>query len=129
LNSESAGNIDKLLKLMPNIRSIKTLNPFGYVNTNEYNMKICSLVNINVKHLTLSVSTVDQMQMVLRQLKYRSSIRFEYVNTSLDASEMHLAWLDRERGYYTYRLNNSSISMWFDNHINILEENKLIRNI
>jgi hypothetical protein len=123
LRSESAGNIDKLLKLMPNIRSIKALTSSGYVNNNEYNMKICSLLGNNVRHLTLSISTVDQMQMVLRKQKYRSSIRFEYVNTYFDVSEMHLAWLDRETGYYTYRLNNSSISMWFDNHINILEEN------
>jgi hypothetical protein len=57
--------------------------------------------------------------MVLRQLKYRSSIRFEYINNSIDASEMHLTWLENEKGYYTYRLNDSSISMWFDNHINI----------
>ncbi len=109
---------------MPNIRSIKTLTPSRYVNTNDYNIKICSLLDNNVRHLTLSVSTMQQMQMVLRQLKYCSSIRFEYINTNLDASEMSLAWLDCERGYYTYRLNDSSISMWFDNHVNtVVEEN------
>ncbi len=81
-------------------------------------MEICSAVHGHLKHLTISVSTINQMYMVLRQLKYRSSIKFEYTNTHRTASELHLAWFTGERGYYTYRLNNSSLCMWFDNYVN-----------
>ncbi len=111
-------NIDKLLKLAHNIRSLTISISSRYTDILDNNMKITSLVNNNVKHLTISVSTVDQMQMIIHQLKYLSSIKFEYTNNNYDHSEMHLAWLERENGYYTYRLNNSSICMWFDHHIN-----------
>jgi hypothetical protein len=30
---------------------------------------------------------------------------------------MHVLFLKRETGYYSYRLNNSSMSLWFDNQI------------
>ncbi len=112
--SELTINIEKLLKLTYNIRSLKILISAGYIqNIIDHYMKISSLVNTNIKHLTLSVSTVDEMQMVIHQLKHLSSINFQYRN-SYYSSEMHLVWLERENGYYTYRLNNSSISMWFD---------------
>jgi len=110
-------NINKILKLAKNIRLLKIFISTRYgENIIDHNMEIFSLVDTNVKHLTLSVSTVNQMQTITRQLKHLSSINFQYRN-SYDSSEMHIQWLEREKGYYTYRLNDSSISMWFDNRI------------
>ncbi|UJR19959.1 hypothetical protein I4U23_023091 [Adineta vaga] len=48
-------------------------------------LKLCisdkwPLVPDYVRHVVLSVSTVDHMHMVLRQLKHRPTIRFEYPN-------------------------------------------------
>ncbi len=59
-------------------------------NVNDDEMEIFSLVNMNVKHLTLTVSTVNQMQMIIRRLKHLSSINFRYINNSC-SSEMHIA--------------------------------------
>ncbi len=110
-------NINKLLKLAKNIRLLKIFISTRYgENIIDNNMDIFSLVDTNVTHLTLSVSTVNQMQRITRQLKHLSSINFKYRN-SYCPSEMHIQWLKREKGYYTYRLNDSSISMWFDNRI------------
>ncbi len=110
-------NINKLLKLAKNIRLLKIFISTRYgENIIDNNMDIFSLVDTNVKHLTLSVSTLNQMQTITRHLKHLSSINFQYRNIYYP-SEMHIQWLEREKGYYTYRLNDSSISMWFDNRI------------
>ena len=113
----STVNIVKLLKLTGNIRSLKILFCHYYSQVPDSNIQLCTLVPNHVKHLTLSVSRMDQMCTALCQLKYRSSITFEYINAFVSAPEMHLEWFERERGYYTYRLNTSSLCMWFDNYM------------
>jgi hypothetical protein len=124
---ESRAGFDTLLKLARNIRSLTILVSVHYGYIDDCNIEICSVASDNVKHLTLSVSTVDQMLMFLRQMKHRSSIRFEYTNTYYSASDMHLQWLNSETGYYTYRLDNSSLCLWFDNYLNSSKLNKLIQ--
>ena len=112
----STVNIEKLLELTCNIRSLKILFRYYYWQVPDRNIQICTVVPNYVKHVTLSVSRMDQMYKALHQLKYRSSITFEYVSTADNAPDMHLEWLERERGYYTYRLNTSSLCMWFDKY-------------
>ncbi len=122
LYSESTVNINQLFKFAKNIRSLNIYISSGFTSVSDHNMQICSLIPDHVRHLTISVSTVDQMQMVFRQLKCRSSIRFEYRHAYYNASDMHMAWLASESGYDTYRLSNYSLSIWFDNHINTLKQ-------
>jgi hypothetical protein len=126
-HAESRAGFDTLLKLARNIRSLTILVSVHYGYIDNRNIEICSVIPDNVKHLTLSVSTLDQMSMVLRQMKYRSSIRFEYTNNYHTTSDMHVDWLKSETGYYTYRLNNSSICLWFDNYLNSSKLKKLIQ--
>jgi hypothetical protein len=117
IGSEFLSNFGTLLKLASNIRSLAILLPPGFIWVNGYNMEIYSVVPHSVRHLTFSVSSVHQMHMTLRQLKYRPSIRFEISKTNdHTADDILLAWFEHENGYYSYRLNNSSLCMWFDKY-------------
>jgi hypothetical protein len=111
-------NINQLFKLIINIHSLEIIFSTGFANNiNDENIKIINLINKNIKHLTITISTVGQMQMIVRQLKHLSTITFLYRNNYYDYSDMHVLFLKRETGYYSYRLNNSSMSLWFDNQI------------
>ncbi|UJR32557.1 hypothetical protein I4U23_020018 [Adineta vaga] len=107
-------NVDLLLKSTRNVCSLVISSARFYANLRNRDLEICSIIPKHVKHLTISISTIDQMNVVMQKLKYRSSITFVYMNTSFDPAEMHIEWFKRENGYYTYRLSNSALSMWFD---------------
>jgi hypothetical protein len=56
------------------------------------------------------------MQNIIYQMKYCSSITFEYTHYSTESSDMHIDWLEHENGYYTYRMKSTSLSLWLDSY-------------
>ncbi len=126
--SETISNIGLLMKLTHNVHSLRLMTTSYYRCGTDYYVKICSVVPDHVRHLTVLVSTVDEMQIVVQRLKHRSSIKFQHRNYHY-ASDMYVAWFKHENGYYSYRLNSSSLCMWFDKCVNTSQENQLITNM
>lgn len=118
ISSESMMNIEKLFKLTKNIHSLKLAFATRYNITisDFYFTQMCRVIPNHVKHLTIQVSSRSQMQNIVRQMKYCSSITFEYTYYSDQSSEIHIDWLEHENGYDTYRLSSTSLSLWLDNY-------------
>ena len=116
---ELINNIDNLFKLTKNLDSLSIIISTGYSeNIYDQNLNIVSIIPKHVKHLSISISTVDQMQNIVHQLKNLSSVRFQFVNLYYNPSEIYVNWLKREKGYYTYTFKDYYMALWFNNRIN-----------
>lgn len=111
-------HLNTLLKLTSNIRSL-TVFLHTYQAVHDQAIDICYLVPKHVKHFTMSVSSVYQMQMILRHMKSKSSIKFQYTNTDYNFSDMHLTWFEEQQGCDTFRLTTSSLCIWLDKYRNL----------
>lgn len=118
VSSESVLNIKKLFQLIKKNHSLKLslASRFNISINDFYFTSICPIIPNHVKHLTIQISKTNQMRTVIEQMKYCSSIRFEYTYYSDQSSQIHMDWLARENNNHSYRMEQTSLSLWLNNH-------------
>jgi hypothetical protein len=112
LTHESAPNtiasIRTLLERASNVRSLIITNPFTNMQS------ICLVVPRYVQHLEVSVDSVDNMRMILEQLKHLSSITFDLSLDLQNSISEIIEWLINEGRDFTYESSRYSLKLWLN---------------
>ena len=76
--------------------------------------KICLLVPYHIKHLQVSVKHVEDMKLIVKQLKHLLSVTFEYFRDFKFSFEEFSMWLMEKRNNSNHRYDDIFFSIWFD---------------
>ena len=106
--------LNALVKLTCNVRALELYLFNGYMPVSNHSMKICNIIHNRIRHVTLSISSVEQMFMFLPHLRDRSSVSFNLINTDCSAAGMYRAWWISQKVHYTHQLGRSSLHLWLD---------------
>ena len=110
--------LDVLLKLACNVCFLELWLHEDYMPLTDDSMRICNIIHSRIRHVTLTVSSIDQMLMFRRHLRHLSSVRFRLTNADCSTETMYHVWSERQRGSYTYQLGGSSLRLWLDRDTN-----------
>jgi hypothetical protein len=106
--SDKLTNITYLLKQTCNLHSLT-------IDSSSTNAEhLCLLVPDHIKHLQVSVKYIDDVKLIIEQLKHLLSVTFEFFHDSKFVSEEFSIWLMEKRNKSTYRRDNMFFSVWFD---------------
>ena len=92
-------------------------NYFDYLKKKKIDLS--RIIPSNIKHLKISISQMDEMNLIIDQLKCLSSIHFRHRDIFRDSSDLFVQWLELNRQfrpYQTYRINPSSLFLWINSH-------------
>jgi hypothetical protein len=109
---ESVSNtLDNLINLFKQTCHLYSLT----IESSSVNAEnICLIIPDYVKHLQVSVKNIDDIKIIINQLKHLSSITFELLNGLKLSSTEFLSWLMENRNKSTCRIENNFVSIWFD---------------
>ena len=99
-------NITNLLKSVFNLQSL-------IIDSSEVTAEnICLLVPDHVKHLQVTVQHIDDIKLIIEQLKHLSSVTFEVFHDIRCLPPEFLTWLMKKRNKSTYRNDKMFLNIW-----------------
>lgn len=119
--------ISSILKETQNIHSLK----FIYVHIGEpfINVEtICSIIPRSVKHLQLSITTLDDMKYIVEQLNQLFSVTFYSANLS-DCYEDIVKWVALKRKNSIYGESRRSLQIWLGVPMNNDNEKSSVKKV
>ncbi len=115
--SNIVNNIGCLLKQTYNVRSLTLSNSFCGGNLNMMVEDLCSIIPHYIKHLDIYDMDLNDIKILLTQLKHLSSITFVFFFDMPFSPTEIIEWLS-QRMNFTYLVDNCSLSLWLGNNIN-----------
>jgi hypothetical protein len=115
------------LKELPNINSIEIFNRwhgiFSYIDITDF----CVLIPVNVKHLDIDISDVNQIKILIEQLDHVSSFKFKFGFDKSMFIKSILQWLINKNINSTYISDIHYLSLWISKECNQTKSNKRIK--
>jgi hypothetical protein len=107
--------VSKIVHLVKQACNVRSLKLFPLNPNNQYNVTmayVCSIVPFHVKHLTVKIKQLDDMKIVVNELKHLSSISFCFPYCGkINVNEM-INWLIIDRRDFTYLETENSFNLW-----------------
>ncbi|CAF4093308.1 unnamed protein product [Rotaria sp. Silwood2] len=116
--SNTINNIGCLLKQTYNVRSLTLSNSVYRSNLNGTVESFCSIIPHHVKYLEIYDMDLDDIKILLQQVKHLSSVTFVFLFDMPFSPNEIIGWLS-QRIDFTYLLDNCFLSIWLGNNINV----------
>ncbi len=126
--SNAISNIGHLLQQAYNVRSLILANSLYGSSFNGIGDNICSIIPHHIKHLDIYDMDLDNIKILLTRLKHLSSVTFVFFFDMPFSPTEIIGWLS-QRIDFTYLVDNSSLSIWLGNNINLRPECTWINNL
>jgi hypothetical protein len=104
--------VTSFLEKAHNVRSLEIDNSACDVSCNIRMGNVCLMIPRHVKQFDISVTTVDDMKMILERLDHLSNVVFRLSrNLPYGIGEI-ITWLKNKRRYVSYYYTDNYLSIW-----------------